>query len=74
MTFKSPIQPKPNSVILECVLRSYINCPQRRAHSSLFPVTYEVADRRCCFCEDSVQDLLKNITSDGFMNLNEKEQ
>lgn len=44
-------------------------CPQSRTHFSFFPVTYEVADRRRCFCEDSVQDLLKNITSDGLMNL-----
>lgn len=50
------------------------DCLQSRAHFSLFTVTYEVADRRCCFCEDSVQDLLKNITSDGLMNLNEEEK
>lgn len=34
-----------------------------------FYITYEVADRRRCFCKDSIQDLLKNITSDGVMNL-----
>lgn len=39
---------------------------------SLILATYEVADRRSCICDNSVQNLLQNLTSDQFVDLKGK--